>query len=607
MCWIFAYNWTKNSIPKLLHWLQNLEYRWYDSAWIFTINNKWDHYLEKSIWKVSNLATKIHKTSKVKQKYQNGIAHTRWATHWKVTIENTHPHYSNNERFFVVHNWIIENYMWIKNILEDKYNFYSDTDSEVIAKLIEEYFNWDLLSTIEEVCKKIVWAYALVVIDKENPDTLIGTKLWSPMIVWEWEDGIYISSDINALSNVTTEFISLDDGETVIIKNGKKEIFSMWEKIIKTHEIIDENYTAADKWNFETFTEKEIYDIPEVLKNVFKWRINFENKTINNETLNKLNSKDINKVEIISSGSSYFAGQVWSYWFKDITKIPCEVRISSEFLYDNFIPNKKTLYIFMSQSWETADVRESVKIVKAKWCLTFWIVNVVWSTISRMCDMWLYSHSWIEVWVASTKNIIGQYWVLLLMAISMWLKRNMQYHDAKILINQINSLPEQIEWILKNTDKIKEVAKKYSKYESLFFLWRNILYPVAAEWSLKLKELSYIHSECYSTWELKHWPLALINKNRPTIVVNLKWILRDKTTSNIREIQAREWIVLWFISKWDKNIELYNDYIEVPKSNPILAPFMPLVPMWIFSVEIAKILWKDVDKPQNLAKSVTVE
>jgi len=607
MCWIFAYNWTKNSIPKLLQWLQNLEYRWYDSAWIFTISNKWDTYLEKSIWKVSNLATKVHKNLESKNTYQSWIAHTRWATHWKVTLENTHPHYSNNNRFFVVHNWIIENYMWIKNILEDKYTFYSDTDSEVIAKLIEEYFDWDLQSTIEKVCEKIVWAYAIVVIDKENPDTLIGAKLWSPMIVWEWEDGIYISSDINAISTVTTEFISLDDWETVVVKDWKKDIFSMWEKIIKTSEIIDKNYKAADKWDFETFTEKEISDIPEVLTNVFKWRINFEDNTINNKTLDKLNDKDIERIEIISSGSSYFAGQVWSYWFKDITKIPCEVRISSEFLYDNFIPNKKTLYIFMSQSWETADVRESVKIVKSKWCLTFWIVNVVWSTISRMCDMWLYSHSWVEVWVASTKNIIGQYWVLLLIAISMWLKRNMQYCDAKILFSQIKKLPEQIKWILKDTTKIKQIAIKYSKYESLFFLWRNILYPVAAEGSLKFKELSYIHSECYSTWELKHWPLALINKKRPTIVVNLKWILRDKTISNIKEIQAREWIVLWFISEKDDNKDLYDDYIEVPKSNPILAPFMPLVPMWIFSVEIAKILWKDIDKPQNLAKSVTVE
>jgi len=607
MCWIFAYNWTKNSIPKLIQWLQSLEYRWYDSAWIFVIDKKGKSYIEKSIWKVSSLSTCVNNNHKSKHSYQNWIAHTRWATHWKVTIENTHPHYSSNNRFFVAHNWIIENYMWIRNILEKKYSFYSDTDTEIIAKLIEEYFDWNLQSTLEKVCNKIVWAYAIVVIDKENPELLIWVKLWSPMIVWEGEDGIYISSDINALSKVTTEFISLDDWESIVIKNWKKDIFSMWEKIIKTNEIIDKTNYVTEKWKFETFTEKEISDIPEVLKNVFKWRIDFDNKTIHNETLEELNKKTIEKIEIIASWSSYFAGQVWSYWFKELTQIPCEVRISSEFLYDNFIPNKKTLYIFLSQSWETADVRESVKIVKWKWCLTFWIVNVVWSTISRMCDMWLYSHSWIEIWVASTKNIIAQYWVLLLMAISMWLKRNMQYSESRILISQIKLLPEQIALILKNTEKIKILAKKYSKYKSLFFLWRNILYPVAAEGSLKLKELSYLHSECYSTWELKHWPLALINKDRPTIVINLKWPLRDKTISNIREIQARDWKVLGFISTWDENKNLYDDYIEVPKSNIILAPFMPIVAMWIFAIEIAKNLWKDIDKPQNLAKSVTVE
>lgn len=608
MCWIFAYNWTENSIPKLLEWLQNLEYRWYDSAWVFWVNKTWEIYLEKAVWKVSNLSSAVHKNSKSKNSYENWIAHTRWATHWKVTKENTHPHYSSNERFFVVHNWIIENYMWIKNLLEAKwYKFYSDTDTEVIAKLIEEYFDWDLQNTVEKVCEKMVWAYAIAVIDKENPEVLIWAKLWSPMIVWEGSTWVYISSDINALSNVATEFVSLDDWETVVIKNWSKEIFSMWEKIIKTSEVIDKNFEVADKWDFETFTEKEIADIPEVLKNVFKWRIDFDEKTISNETLEELNTHDIEKIEIIASGSSYFAGQVWAYWFKEIAELPCEVRISSEFLYDKFIPNKKTLYVFISQSGETADVRESIKIVKMKWCLTFWIVNVVWSTISRMCDMWLYCHSWIEVWVASTKNIVGQYWVLLLMAISMWLKRNFEYSDAKILIEKIKELRKKVKWMLENTKNIKSIAKKYSKYESMFFLGRNILFPVAAEGSLKLKELSYIHSECYSTWELKHWPLALINENRPTIVINLKWVLREKTTSNIKEINARNWKVLGFISEGDKDKDLYDDYIEVPKSHPLLAPFMPLIPMWTFAVEVAKELWKDIDKPQNLAKSVTVE
>ena len=246
-------------------------------------------------------------------------------------------------------------------------------------------------------------------------------------------------------------------------------------------------------------------------------------------------------------------------------------------------------------------------MVKNSWCLTFWIVNVVGSTIARMCDMWLYSHSWIEVWVASTKNIIWQYWVLLLMALSMWLDRNLEYSKARNIIEKLSSLWEKIETSFEKEKKIKEVAKKYAKYKNMFFLWRNILWPVAAEWSLKLKELSYLHSEFYNTWELKHWPLALIKPNIPTIIINLKWVLSEKTESNIKEIKARNGIVLWFISEGDKNKDLYDDYIEVPSTIETLTPFVPLVPMWIFAVEVAKCLNRDIDKPQNLAKSVTVE
>ena len=384
-----------------------------------------------------------------------------------------------------------------------------------------------------------------------------------------------------------------------------------WRSNLKTYyycsEKIDDNFEVAEKWSFPTFTEKEIHDVPWVIENVFKWRINFEEKTITNETLKELANYEIENIEIIASGSSYFAGQVWAHWFTSLAWIKTETRISSEFLYDTFLPNKKTLYIFISQSWETADVRECIKMVKNSWCLTFWIVNVVGSTIARMCDMWLYSHSWIEVWVASTKNIIWQYWVLLLMALSMWLDRNLEYSKARNIIEKLSSLWEKIETSFEKEKKIKEVAKKYAKYKNMFFLWRNILWPVAAEWSLKLKELSYLHSEFYNTWELKHWPLALIKPNIPTIIINLKWVLSEKTESNIKEIKARNGIVLWFISEGDKNKDLYDDYIEVPSTIETLTPFVPLVPMWIFAVEVAKCLNRDIDKPQNLAKSVTVE
>lgn len=607
MCWIFAYNWKENSIPYLIEWLRNLEYRWYDSAWVFWVTKTWETFLEKSVWKVSFLASKVERNKEKDKLFTNWIAHTRWATHWKVTENNTHPHYSSNNRFFIVHNWIIENYSSLKENLEKKYKFYSETDTEIVAKLIEDLFDWNIVTTLEKVTKKLVWAYALAIIDKENPWVLVWVKLWSPMIVWVWDNAVFLSSDINALNKNANEFTTLEDNETVIIENWKYNVYSMWEKVEKTHEKIDENFEIADKWKFETFTEKEIYEIPTVIRNSLKWRINFETKTIHSETLEELNQLDIDNIEIIASWSSYFAWVVWKNWFEELAWIKTEVRVSSEFLYGNFIPNKKTLYIFMSQSGETADVRESVKIVKQKWCLTFWIVNVVWSTIARMCDMWLYTHSWIEIWVASTKNIIWQLAVLLLMSLSMWIKRDLQVQDAKLIIEKLWTLDTKLEWLLEQKNHIKKLAQKYSKYSNFFFLWRNMLYGTACECSLKLKELTYLHSEAYSTWELKHWPLALVWKNFPCIVINPKSILRDKTISNIKEIKARNWTVLWVITAWDDIKDIYDDIIEIPKCHPILTPFLPLIPLWMFTIEIAKSLWKDIDKPQNLAKSVTVE
>jgi len=571
------------------------------------VNTYWEIYVEKSIWKVSNLATKIEKNDKKLDNYNSWIAHTRWATHGKVTELNTHPHYSENERFYVVHNWIIENYIGLKEELQKKYNFYSETDTEIIAKLFENLFNWNIVTTLEKVIKKLVWAYAIAVIDKENPWVIVWAKLWSPMIVWIWNQWIFLSSDINALCRVAKEFIYLEDNETIVIDNWKYCVYSMWEEINKTHQKIDKNLEVSDKWKFETFTEKEIFEVPSVLRNALNWRIDFETKTITNKTLEEINELDIENIEIIASWSSYFAWLVWKSWFEQLSWIKTEARISSEFLYETFIPNKKTLYIFISQSWETADVREWVKMVKQKWCLTFWIVNVVGSTIARMCDMWLYTHSWIEIWVASTKNIIGQLATLLIMSLSMWLKRNLQVQESIKIIEKLWELDKKLEWMLEQTNYIKTLAKKYSKYSNFFYLWRNLVYGTACECSLKIKELSYIHAEAYSTWELKHWPLALIWPNIPCVVINPKWILREKTISNVVEIKSRNWIVLWVITAWDTVKDIYDDIIEMPKSHTILTPFLPLIPLWIFSVEVAKNLGRDIDKPQNLAKSVTVE
>ncbi len=607
MCWIFAYNGKKNCIPLLIEWLRTLEYRWYDSAWILWVTSDKKVFFKKAVGKVSALAAVVENNKEKDWKYTTWIAHTRWATHGTVTEENTHPHISSNNRFYLVNNGIIENYKELKKELKEKYTFYSDTDTEVIVKLIEDNFEKDLKTTIEKISSKLVWAYSIAVIDIENPDTIVWVKLWSPLIVWESEKGLFISSDVNALSSVAHSYTSLEDYEMVIIENWKYSIFSAWKEINKKIEEMDIDYNKEDVWDFSSYTEKEIFEIPNVLENVFSWRIDFESKMIKNDTLEELNTYDIEKIEIIASGSSYYAWFMGSYYFKELASIKSEVIISSEFLCDTFIPNKKTLYIFLSQSWETADVRESLKIVKAKGGLTFWVVNVVWSTIAKLADMWLFSHAGVEIWVASTKNVIAQIAVLLMMAINMWMKWNLQPSKARSLIEELELLWNKIQKILMISWKIKQVAKKYSKYKHMFMLWRNILYPVAWESSLKCKELSYIHTESYSTWELKHGPLALVWPDFPCVVLNPHTSFFSKNVSNIKEIRARKWIVLWVITEWKADNDLYDDIIELPKTKQLLTPFTCLTSMYLFALYIAESLWRDVDKPRNLAKSVTVE
>ncbi len=607
MCGIFAYNGTKNSIPLLVDGLRTLEYRGYDSAGVVGINDTGEIFVQKAVGKVSNLATKVDGSLGNSKVYTTGIAHTRWATHGTVTELNTHPHSSSKERFYVVHNGIIENYKELKKELEKKYTFYSDTDTEVIVKLIEEHYEEDLKKTLEKVTKFLTGAYSVAVIDRENPGTILGIKLWSPLVVGASEDGVFISSDVNALSKVASNYVMLEDDEMVIIQDKKYQIYTAGNLIERESQEMDIEYGIDDMGIFSSHTEKEIHDIPTVLENVFSGRVNFGEKTIYNETLEELAEHEIERIEIISSGSSYYAGMIGSYFFKSLAGISVQVTSGSEFLADELLPDTKTLYVFLSQSGETADTRESLKIVKEKWCLTFGIVNVVGSTISRLADMWLYSHAGVEVGVASTKNVIAQIAVLLMMAVSLGQKRNLQHSKARTLIEELEWLGDNISEVLLNAPKIREIAKKYAKHKSMFVLGRNMFFPVAGEASLKCKELSYIHTEAYSMGELKHGPLALVQPDFPCIVFNPAGKFYTKTVSNIQEIRAREGTVLGYVTKWEELGDLYDDIIEIPNTSEILSIFTSLTASYLFALYIAEELERDVDKPKNLAKSVTVE
>lgn len=608
MCWIFWYIWKNSASELLLNWLQSLEYRWYDSAWMTLINEKKEVYTSKSIWKVSNLASKIKEENKNLEDFCIGIAHTRWATHWWVTLENTHPHYSNNHRFYLVHNWIIENYIELKKELIAKwYSFYWNTDSEVVANLLQDLFEKDLETTVKKVKDLITWAYALAIIDKENPIEIIAIKLWSPLVVWISKDEIFLSSDANALSNITEKYIPIDDKEMVIINKNNYKILNAWQEISKNSFISQKSNTIEDMWEFKHFMLKEIFEIPNIIQNILWGRINFETSEIKNNWLDKLDVKNIEKIEIIASWTSYNAWYIWSYLFEELANIPTNVNISTEFKYKKQFINDKTLYIFISQSGETADALECLKIVKNKWWNTFWVVNVVGSSIARMCDNWLYTHCWVEVWVASTKAFIGQLITLLIISLYLWNKKDLDYKKYQEILYWLKNLKDDINTVLTQSQDIEKVAQKYANYKNMFFLWRNTFYPLAMEGSLKCKEITYNHTESYSAWELKHWPLSLIDENFPSILINPEWRFYEKNISTLKEVQARSGKVIWVLTKNDIHSKEYDDVIEIPKTNEYNALFTSWVALQLFAYHMANFLWKEIDKPRNLAKSVTVE
>jgi len=443
--------------------------------------------------------------------------------------------------------------------------------------------------------------------DTQNPDQIIAIKLWSPLVIGLNENELFLSSDANALSNVTKKYIPIDDNEMVVIDKNEYRIINSWKEISKEEYISEKNNLEEDMWNFKHFMLKEIFEIPNIVENIIWWRVNFETKEIKSNTLDKIDFRKIEKIEIIASWTSYNAWYTWAYLLEELSWIPTQVHISTEFKYKKQFINDKTLYVFLSQSWETADSLECLKIVKNRWGQTFWIVNVVGSSIARMCDNGLYTHCWVEIWVASTKAFIWQLITLLIIALYAWNKRDLDYQKYVEVLTWIRSLKDELNMLLINSSKINEIAKKYAKNKNMFFLWRNMFYPIAMEWSLKAKEITYNHTECYSAWELKHWPLSLIQEDFPTILINPKGKLYDKNISTLKEVQARKWKVIWVISVWDEHKNEYDDSIEVPNTNEYNSLFTTGTALQLFAYFMADYLWREIDKPRNLAKSVTVE
>ncbi len=607
MCWVFWYLWRAGkAAPEVLAGLQRLEYRGYDSAGICVVNENHEMQTIKSVGKVGNLKVKVDSIETAS--YHAGIGHTRWATHGSVNETNCHPHISESGRFVVIHNGIIENFAEIKkSLIEKGKTFQSETDTEVTVQLFEDIFDGDHISTLKKITKKMHGAYGLVFIDKEHPDRLFGTKKGSPMVIGFGKDEKYISSDYRALIGLIDDYIILEDGDIFMMTPEEYTILSEDKEVQRDHHGIDEDELPVELGDFPHFMLKEIYEQKDVIREMFRGRIDFEKNTLHSDTLEALVQENIEKITIVASGTSYHSGLVGKYYLEEFADIPTDVIVSAEFKYKKKFIDSKTLFIFVSQSGETADVLDSLKIVKEQGGKVFGIVNVPGSAIARTTGRGLYTRAGIEIGVASTKAFTTQVATFLFMALYLGKHRNLDYRKYREILENFRKIPEVLEKVCEQKDTIQGIAKKYSHFEDIFYLGRGLELPIALEGSLKLKEISYIHSEAYASGELKHGPIALIDEKFPTILINGDTSLYEKNISTAEEIKARKGTVLGIVSENDTKKSSYDDVLTYPSVHSDLDVFTQTVILQLFSYFVALELDRDIDKPRNLAKSVTVE
>lgn len=613
MCGIVGYIGEKKAYPILLTGLTALEYRGYDSAGIASIEDD-KICVMKDKGRVANL-NNIRGINKLSGTV--GIAHTRWATHGKPSKENAHPHMDNSETFAVVHNGIIENYTELRKFLTDNgYKFLSQTDTEVIPNLIHYHFSKDtnddenkFLRSVQSATKDLKGSFAIEVLCNLYPDKMVVVRKDSPLVIGKGTTGYHIASDIPALLEFTRDFYLLDDYEFALIeKNSIKFYNSDLVEHSKEIKNIEWDSSAAEKSGYEDYMLKEIFEQPTAIRETIGSRLklgepcNFSDINITKEYLST-----INKIFIIACGTAMHAGLTGKKFIENLCNIPVEVDIASEFRYRNPIIDEKTLCIFISQSGETADTIAALKLSKSKGAKTLAVSNVIGSSITREADYTIYTHAGPEIAVASTKAYTSQ--VVLLGILAIYFAEILESTDSETLENlkkDIFDLPKKIETSLKTSDEVKKFAKKISKEKDVFFIGRGSDYNVALEGSLKLKEISYIHSEAYASGELKHGPIALIEKGITVISILTDKNLLEKSTSNIEEVitrGAKTFIVT------NQNIENSNfdNVIKIEDTNPLLSPILSVIPLQLLAYYISKDKGLDVDKPRNLAKSVTVE
>lgn len=609
MCGIVGYVGNAQAAPFLLDGMSKLEYRGYDSAGI-AVYEKGKIRVEKCVGRLDALR---HKLEGRMPEGSMGIGHTRWATHGRPSDRNSHPHTDESGDFVVVHNGIIENYLMLKEKLIAKgQKFSSDTDTEIVAHLFADFYEGDMEEAVKKVLKTIEGSYSLVFMCAAEPDKLICTKKDNPLIIGLGEGENFIASDIPAIIAKTRRTYIMSDGEiATVTKDG------VWVQDINgmpiTKKVFEVNWNAeaAEKGGFEHFMLKEIYEQPKAIKDTMRGRL-AENGTEINFTELGWTPEDftgISKIFIVACGTAYHAGIVGKYYLENLARIPVEVDIASEFRYRNPLVDANCLTIVISQSGETIDTLAALKEAKRLGSRTLAVTNVVGSSIAREADQVVYTYAGPEIAVASTKAYTTQLLVMLMLAVYVGrLRGTLDGNKADALAKGLHKVPEQLHDMLENVDQIKVFARHYGSSLDAFFLGRSLDYAVALEGALKLKEISYIHAEAYAAGELKHGTLALIVEGVPVIMLATQEDVYDKTVSNLQEVKAREAMVIAIALEGDDSIAKYADHvIYIPRADKELAPILAVLPLQLLAYYAALTRGCDVDKPRNLAKSVTVE
>ncbi len=613
MCGIVGYVGGRSAAEILLNGLKRLEYRGYDSAGIAMVAD--DLYICKKSGKISELERTLDAAPpEAIMSYRTGIGHTRWATHGAPSDINAHPHTDCRGDIAVVHNGIIENFIAIRTmLLRNGHTLHSETDTEVIAHLIEYYYKQtdDLLEAVIKAVSKLEGTYGLCIVSKRDPGRIIAARNGSPLLLGDGDGEMIIASDASAIIEHTSRVIYLEDREIAdVCASGFKTYDLNLKMVEKTVEDIDWDIKAIEKSGFDHFMLKEIFEQPETIHNAFRGRavpdaglIRLDGLRLTGEELDA-----VKRVIFIACGTSWHAGLIGEYLIEEYARIPVEVEYASEFRYRKPILAKGDLVIVISQSGETADTLAALREAKSKGLKVLGITNVVGSTIARESDGGIYIHAGPEIGVASTKAFTSQVTVLIMLALMFARRREMNTEEARFCVEQLHRIPEKVGTLLNASDSIRAIAQIYKDNQNFLYLGRGVNFPVALEGALKLKEISYIHAEGYPAAEMKHGPIALIDENMPVVFIAPKDMIYDKIISNMEEVKARGGRIIVIATEGDEGIRRYSDHvIYIPEVENIFSPLLTVIPLQLLAYHIAVFRGCDVDQPRNLAKSVTVE